>query len=527
MISVVIPVMNGARTIQGCLRAVLDQQGLDEPYEVIVVDDGSTDGTPELVADTGACLIRQPHTGKSAARNAGAWRAAGGILAFTDADCEPDPYWLKHLTEPFKDPQIVGVKGAYLTQQRSLVARFVQLEHESKYERLHRQEYIDFIDTYSAAYRREIFQQNEGFEPALHGVEDQELSFRLARKGYRMVFAPGAVVYHQHAERMGVYFSRKFKIGYWKAFMLRWVPEKALSDSYTLSSQRYQIVLLGLSASLLLAGFFWAPAWIFSALALLLFYLVDLPFIGLIWRRDAPVLSLAIPLLFLRASSQLLGLAAGLLFPPVQQHRRSTGLTLVSRSDKRLVDVVGGLLGLVLSTPLVLLSAIAIKLEDGGPVFFIQERAGENGRPFRVIKLRTMSVGSQDRLKPLLEHNPLHGPVFKIPHDPRVTRAGKFLRRWSLDELPQFWNVLVGEMSLVGPRPEETWVVALYDDEQRQRLAVKPGMTGPMQVSGRGELSMEQRLALELDYIRDYSLLHDLGYLMRTLPAVIRGKGAF
>ena len=527
MISVVIPVKNGARTIQGCLRAALSQQGLDEPYEVIVVDDGSTDGTAELVAATPACLVRQPHTGKSAARNAGAWRASGEILAFTDADCEPDPYWLKRLTEPFENPQVVGVKGAYLTRQPSLVARFVQLEHESKYERLRRQEYIDFIDTYSAAYRREVFLQNEGFEPALHGVEDQELSFRLARKGYLMVFAPDAVVYHQHPEQVGDYFVRKFKIGYWKAFMLRWVPEKALSDSYTLSSQRYQIALLGLSALLLAAGFFWAPAWLFLALALLLFYLVDLPFLGLIWRGDAPVLGLALPLLFLRACSQLLGLAAGLFFPPAQQRRRTAGLTLVSRSIKRLVDLGGALVGLPLSSPLVLLAAIAIRLEDGGPVFFIQERAGENGKPFRVIKLRTMAVGSQDQLKPLLENNPLHGPVFKIPNDPRVTRVGKFLRRWSLDELPQFWNVLVGEMSLVGPRPEETWVVALYDDEQRQRLAVKPGMTGPMQVGGRGELGMEQRLALELDYIRDYSLLHDLGYLLRTLPAVIRGKGAF
>jgi lipopolysaccharide/colanic/teichoic acid biosynthesis glycosyltransferase len=222
-----------------------------------------------------------------------------------------------------------------------------------------------------------------------------------------------------------------------------------------------------------------------------------------------------------------MGLSAGFLVPPAQQRRRTIGLDLTSRAIKRLVDVVGGAVGLLLSVPFILLAAMLIKLEDGGPVFFVQERAGENGKPFRLVKLRSMVVGAEDRVGSMLKDNSLHGPAFKFPNDPRVTRIGRILRRWSLDEIPQFWNVFVGEMSLVGPRPEETWVVAQYDDEQRQRLAIKPGMTGPMQVSGRGELDMGDRLALELDYIKGYSLIRDLGYLLRTLPAVIRGKGAF
>ena len=114
----------------------------------------------------------------------------------------------------------------------------------------------------------------------------------------------------------------------------------------------------------------------------------------------------------------------------------------------------------------------------------------------------------------------------KAAHDPRLTRVGKFLRRWSLDELPQFWNVLKGEMSLVGPRPEETRFVANYNDWQRRRLSVKPGITGPMQVSGRADLPLDTRVDLELQYIENYSLARDLTLLLRTIPAVIRGTGA-
>jgi lipopolysaccharide/colanic/teichoic acid biosynthesis glycosyltransferase len=199
----------------------------------------------------------------------------------------------------------------------------------------------------------------------------------------------------------------------------------------------------------------------------------------------------------------------------------------MERFLKRTLDIVGALVGLILSAPLLLLAAIAIKLDSRGPVFFTQERVGENGKPFRVFKLRTMVDGAHDQVERVIGDNPLAGPVYKIPNDPRITPVGKVLRRWSLDELPQFWNVLRGEMSLVGPRPEETWVVDQYTDEQRQRLAVKPGLTGPMQVSGRGELDMDARLALEIDYINDYSLWEDASIIIRTIPAVLSGKGAF
>jgi lipopolysaccharide/colanic/teichoic acid biosynthesis glycosyltransferase len=137
-----------------------------------------------------------------------------------------------------------------------------------------------------------------------------------------------------------------------------------------------------------------------------------------------------------------------------------------------------------------------------------------------------MILGADKRLGEVLGANILKGPVFKIPNDPRVTRVGKFLRKSSIDELPQFWNILRGEMSLVGPRPEELWVVERYNDEQRKRLAVKPGLTGPMQIAGRGELDMDTRLELEMNYIKNYSLWRDLQIIFQTIPTLFSGKGA-
>ncbi len=194
---------------------------------------------------------------------------------------------------------------------------------------------------------------------------------------------------------------------------------------------------------------------------------------------------------------------------------------------KRLIDVIGALGGLIVSAPLMLLIAIAIKLDSPGPVLFVQMRAGRDGKPFRMYKFRSMVADAEARLNEVIAQNRLPLPVFKIPADPRGTRVGKILRRFSLDELPQFVNVLNGEMSLVGPRPEEMRIVALYSDWHRRRLAVKPGITGPMQTYGRGALTLDERVRLELAYIENYSLWKDFYFLLKTIPAVLGGRGAF
>jgi exopolysaccharide biosynthesis polyprenyl glycosylphosphotransferase len=206
----------------------------------------------------------------------------------------------------------------------------------------------------------------------------------------------------------------------------------------------------------------------------------------------------------------------------------STGV--LSRSTlflKRALDAVVSSLALVLLSPLLACTAVAIKLDSPGPVLFTQWRAGQDGKRFRIRKFRTMVWNAEELLPQLVRFDELAEPVFKIADDPRVTRVGRVLRRWSLDELPQLLNVLKGEMSLVGPRPEQLELVERYTHEHRLRLAVKPGLTGPMQVYGRGDLSMDERLAVEYDYIENMSIGRDLHLLGQTAAAVVRGKGAF
>jgi exopolysaccharide biosynthesis polyprenyl glycosylphosphotransferase len=202
----------------------------------------------------------------------------------------------------------------------------------------------------------------------------------------------------------------------------------------------------------------------------------------------------------------------------------------VSRSTmllKRAFDVVVSAASLLILAPFFPLIALAIKLDSPGPVIFSQLRAGLDGRPFRMYKLRSMYRDAEDRLTELVDLDSLPAPVFKLRNDPRVTRVGRLLRRFSLDELPQLWNVLKGEMSIVGPRPEELALVERYEPEHRFRLQVKPGMTGPMQVSGRGELAFDERLAVEMDYVEKISLARDLWILLQTLPVTLRGTGAY
>lgn len=194
---------------------------------------------------------------------------------------------------------------------------------------------------------------------------------------------------------------------------------------------------------------------------------------------------------------------------------------------KRGVDIVLSFVALVVFSPMFLLIAALIRITSPGPVVFKQRRVGRNGRQFYIYKFRSMVKGAELELERLREHNEMNGPVFKMKDDPRVTRVGRVLRRFSLDELPQLWNVLIGEMSLVGPRPPVPGEVSMYEPKDRRRLSMRPGLTCTWQVSGRNLIDdFENWVKLDLEYIDNWSLYHDFVLIFRTIPAVLFGHGA-
>jgi len=195
---------------------------------------------------------------------------------------------------------------------------------------------------------------------------------------------------------------------------------------------------------------------------------------------------------------------------------------------KRTLDILASALMLILLSPLFALLALLVKIEDGGPVFFAQRRVGRIGREFKMFKLRSMSVNAEARLQEVLKLNQHEqGITFKLKDDPRVTKVGKYLRKFSLDELPQFYNVLIGNMSLVGPRPPVPREVALYTPADRLRLEVMPGITCFWQIGGRSEIDFSGQVKLDVQYIESQSLWLDLKILFKTVPAVVFSKGAY
>ncbi len=314
--SVIVPAYNAAETIGACLEALSRQTVPPDAYEVIVVDDGSTDGTAEIARKHGVRVISQPNAGPAAARNRGAEAARGEILLFTDADCEPTPGWIAAFARAFDaNPDAAGAKGTYLSRQREIVARFTQMEYEERYARMEGKPRIDFVDTYSAAYRRDVFLESGGFDATFPtaSVEDQELSFRMARAGHRMIYVPEARVYHIHNRTVGAYWRRKFYIGYWKALVTRRFPERLVSDSHTPQVLKLQMGLVGTGAILTPLLPFSGKARKLWAGVMLAFLATTFPFVKRAAKRDRAVALAAPGFLVVRALALTAGFLSGML----------------------------------------------------------------------------------------------------------------------------------------------------------------------------------------------------------------------
>ncbi|RJP80613.1 MAG: exopolysaccharide biosynthesis polyprenyl glycosylphosphotransferase [Candidatus Zixiibacteriota bacterium] len=770
MISVIIPAYNAERTLPYTLRALQNQTVPRELYEVIVVDDASTDGTAAVAREFGVKYRLQNKEGPAAARNLGVRVARGDLILFTDSDCIPREDWIEKMVKPFEDPQVAGVSGRYLTRQKEFCARFVQLEFEERFQVLEGFDSIDLVASFSAAFRRSVFEDVGGFDAhyPLANNEDVELSYKIASRGYRMVFANDAIVYHRHPATWKKYFSIKFSRAFWRILVYKKFPAKILRDTYTPQSLKFQIIFSYL-VLLSLAGFFFGLGWGLATAggALALFVASCVPFVrrtyrfdrqmalaaplvlffkslifgygvflGLIigserdtifpavlalsdafmaaaalalgfWVRslwyDTPLIFskpveyfvpmiLVFPLivtlvfrqmglyrvkvcqsklndmaLFLRAfavvalvvmagmfllkvdysrillaavflsamplvglarmalkslhermmakginatrvlivgsgetaqmllekthsfpalgyyvvgfvaevgigkrylGKEILGSSRDILkivddyqidevifarpnlsrekvldlivqlekadvsikmvsdlydivtsqtvidgiadIPMVEIHKQKFGR--VQSAIKEVLDYLLASLLLLISLPLWVTIAVLIRLGSAGPVLIRDDRIGRKGAPLRIFKFRTLYRQPESGEAPPAGWN-----------DPRVTRFGRFLRRTSLDEWPQLLNILRGEMSLVGPRPELPGIVANYKEWQKLRLEVKPGITGLWQIMGRKDLFLHQNLEYDFYYIKNRSLLLDLSILLRTIPAMVFG----
>jgi glycosyltransferase involved in cell wall biosynthesis len=315
--SVIIPTYNRAARLGYGLEA-LRRQDCNFTFEVIVVDDGSTDDTLEVVARFPEIrVISQTNKGPAAARNHGVREASGEIVLFTDDDCEPFPDWLTEMIKAFDDPKVVGAKGVYRSRQPELTARFVQIEYEDRYRLMERQSDIDFIDTYSAAFRRDRFIESGGYDTSFPVAccEDSELSYRMSGRGWRMVFVPTAIVWHQHPTTFTSYLKRKVKFAFWRVPAVKNTPGKIAKDSHHPQLMKAQLLFAPMFFAALLCDLLaLGPIHPLSLVIVALFVVSTLPFALRAFRKDPKVGILAPAMLAGRSWAQLIGVIGGTIY---------------------------------------------------------------------------------------------------------------------------------------------------------------------------------------------------------------------
>ena len=286
VVSIIIPAYHAEKTIGACLDGLLAQPAPGIDFEILIIADDETAPVVRALAEPRGARVLTPNHGAAAARNLGAQNARGDILLFIDGDCVPEANWITAMLAPLNDPEIVGACGMKRTHQRGIVPRYIQMEFDYRYDRERKLRDIDFIDSGTAAYRRDIFLKCGGFDTTLADAEDAELSYHVAKEGYRMAFAEGAVVYHAHPDNLIDYLRRKFVYAYWRSQVYARYPNKLLSDSRTPQTQKVQGVLAWLAVLAFIVSGFWRESIWLALLILIAFALTTIPFIVGYTRRD-------------------------------------------------------------------------------------------------------------------------------------------------------------------------------------------------------------------------------------------------
>lgn len=316
-VSIIVPVYNAEATVENTIRALLDQDYKGK-YEIIFVDDDSTDRTTHMIMKYDAVkLVTQEHGGPARARNRGAKVARGDTLVFTDADCVPEDNWLSNMMKPLEKDEIDGVQGAFRTRQKSVIARFVQQEIEDRYTKMQKEKFIDFVSTYSAAYRKIMFLEEGGFDETFTTAsgEDTELSYRLASKGHLLFFNPGAIVYHTHPDNLWWYLKMKAGRAYWRTKTYGKHAGRMVKDSYTPQVLKLQIGLFYLFAFGMITSALYHPAAYTAAGSAVLLFVSSLPFSLRVMAKDFFVGLISPIMVFLRSGAFAYGLLNGILRP--------------------------------------------------------------------------------------------------------------------------------------------------------------------------------------------------------------------
>jgi len=310
--SVIIPAYNAEATIGQCLESMTRQSFKN--FEIIVVDDGSKDRTPEIVQEFSKIrLLKQKNAGPAVARNKGAKEAKGEIIIFTDSDCVADRNWLEEMLKPFSEKNVAGVQGMYKSKQKEIIARLIQLEIEQRYAKMMKHKFIDFIGTYSAAYRKNVFEEMKGFDTSfpIASGEDTDFSFRVSRAGYKMVFNKKAIIFHTHPTRFFKYLRIKFFRAYWRTKVYKRHKDKMIKDSYTSQMVKVQAGLFYLLLPTAIVAVVWPEFAFLLGLNALLLFLTGFPFAFWAFSKDKTVGIISPFVILLRTAMFAFGLAAG------------------------------------------------------------------------------------------------------------------------------------------------------------------------------------------------------------------------